>query len=533
MKLTTRIGAAALSVLAGAVVAAGCGDSGDGGGGEASGKALDLVPKSAIGYATVDLDFEGDAWKKLDALAGAFDEDYDRGELLKDVTEGDDEDADFKKDVEPWLGKSAGAAVNSLDIDVAFAKNAKDGEGAEAFAWVDIEDRSALEKYLEQEKYSKDGSIGDFEAWQGKDEDGDVTHLAVSDDLMLLGKSKKSLEDITSFDGDSVSSADGIDDITGDLKDDGLVSVVINGAGVRDAVKKSKDAKQLGDLKALDDFKGAAMQFTPEDDGARLHVLSKGMKSEDAKTGSDVFTALPENTVFALGGHDLGGGLEDGIDSLASNKEIGGAVTQITALLGVDAKQMGEAFDGEFALALSGTDAGLQSLIGTVVAAVVSKSAKGVNPSAVAKNAAITLAFEKGEETSETLDKLVGGASKLLQAPPSKTATAGDFQTKSSVAFGLPLTVASSSDVAALAIGADVFTTWGDAKLGDNDTFKAAWDAAGAPDDAAGSMWFDYPRVAKLAELKSADGVEAGGWIGYGSQDGDTASFDVFMHVKK
>ena len=76
MKLLTRGGLAACAIAGAALIAAGCGGSGGGSGASGAAKdaaALDLVPKNAIGYVTVDTDFEGDQWTQFSDLAKAFD----------------------------------------------------------------------------------------------------------------------------------------------------------------------------------------------------------------------------------------------------------------------------------------------------------------------------------------------------------------------------------------------------------------------------------------------------------------------------
>jgi hypothetical protein len=523
VKLKTRIGAAALCVLAGALVAAGCGsDSSDGG--TASGKALDLVPKSAIGYATIDLDFGSDSWTQFNMLAGAFDPNFD---IEKAVAGRAGKDTDFDKDIKPWLGDSAGAAITKLDLDAALQAK-KLAAGSTGFSWIELKDHAKFETFLKDKGYTKDGTAGDFDVW--KDAKA-KRFIGTTDELAISAQTKAKLDEVTDYDGDTIDDAD-LDGVTGKLGDDSVMRVIVNGDAVHDAVAASNTGKSFGGGKGLEKFEGAAMELTPEDNGFHAHMFSKGLTSKDSgDASSDLFESLPGDTVLSIGGHDFGSTLQTTLGAVAKNPTYGGTATQFMALLGIDAKQVGTAFSGDFAVGLSGTDAGLGAVVGAVAGAFVQKSLKGINPVALAKGAALTLAFEKGDETSETLDKLGVGASRLLRAPAPKVGKVGVFQTKSTAVLGMPLTVASSEDIAALSLGTDVFGKWGSPKLGDNATLKAAWDAADAPDDAAGSFWFDYPRIAKIMERKSADGVTPGGWVGWGSHEGDTTNLDVFMHV--
>ena len=177
--------------------------------------------------------------------------------------------------------------------------------------------------------------------------------------------------------------------------------------------------------------------------------------------------------------------------------------------------------------------ADLQALVGTVAGAAMGGGMDNVDPAALTKAGAITLAFEANKDTAATLDKVVGSIGGLTGGGAPKVGKSGDFETKTMSVLGLPITAGSKKDVAALAIGTDVFKGWGTDSLGDNKTFKDAWSAADAPKDVAATFWADYPRVAKLADLKSKDGVTAGGWVGWADVDGGDASFDLFMHVTK
>ena len=93
MKLYKRGGLAVIALTGAALVAAGCGGSGSGSSKAAtSSKALDFVPKDAVGYVTFDTDFDDDAWKNLDRAATAFDADYKGTEKqIVDEIEKDDE----------------------------------------------------------------------------------------------------------------------------------------------------------------------------------------------------------------------------------------------------------------------------------------------------------------------------------------------------------------------------------------------------------------------------------------------------------
>ncbi|MCW2921313.1 MAG: hypothetical protein JWL76_1187 [Thermoleophilia bacterium] len=542
MKLHVRGGIAALAITGAALIAAGCGGSGGGSGASDAAKdaaALDLAPKSAIGYVTVDTDFSGDQWSQFSDLAKAFDNDFkgvdkeisdatsDSGDDADGGdTEGDDKgkDVDFEKDVDPWLGESGGAAI---------IKVTKGGDDAEWFAWFELEDVAKFEDFAKDQDGVKQGKkVGDFKTFDSTDE-GDDTFIAYNDDYAVLTDSRTKLEKVVKYDGDSIKDADGVSDAIDEVEGDALATVVVNGAGIRQLVKDTPEAKALANADQLKDLHAVAVSFSAEDDGMRVdgHVAADGEKAGKNEE-SDLFNDLPGNTVFAVGGHDLGGALKTFAEEAGKdNAQIQQGVGAISGVIGVSLDDMAKAFEGDFALALSADDAGLGALAGGVAGAAMGGGLGATDPAALLKAGTVLLAFEETGDAGATLDKIAGAAGGLVGGGTPKTGTSGDFETKSLTLQGIPVTTAASKDVAALAVGLDVFENWGDDSLGESDAFTAAWKAADAPDKALGSIWFDAGRVAKVAGVESGEGVTLGGLVGWVEADDSNANFGLFLHV--
>ncbi|MCW2974289.1 MAG: hypothetical protein JWN72_2562 [Thermoleophilia bacterium] len=524
MKFIKTGGAAALVTISAALVAAGCGSGSSGGASDAvtSSKALDFVPKTAVGYITVDTDFKGDNWKQFDDLAqGLYPKFTSVGGQIDKALKDDDSKVDYDTDIDPWLGDTAGLAVLTVT---------KNGDDATFVAWAEVTDRAKLEKFAKDQGLKKGDKVGDFTEWTKDDET-----IAVSDDLVFLAEDKASLEKTLKYDGDSITDADGIDDVAGEVGDDTLAAVVVSGDGVRKAIDENSSAKALKDLDVVKDFDGASIGVTAEDKGLRVHAYTHadGAGKDIKNTDNDILQALPGNTLLAIGAQDLGGQLKAGVESLGSdNAQLQQQLGAVTGALGVDLDDLATAFSGEFALGVSADDEGLQGIVSGVAGAAMGGGSSSLNPAALTQAGAVTLAFENKETTTATLDKLVGAIGGLAGGASPKTGTAGDFETKSLSLGGLPITAASSDDVAAVSIGTDVFTNWGTDSLGDNDAFKDAWSAADAPSDVAASFWLDWPRVAKLASLDSSDKATAGGWVGWAESDTDSGTFDLFMHIE-
>lgn len=536
MKLFNRTAVAATGVVAcAALVAAGCGGSSGGSSDAATdAAALDLVPKDALGYVVVDTDLDGEGWTQFDKLAKAFYADFEG--VGEEVVKADsDDDVDYEKDVEPWLGESAGVAI----IDVGASDSAdEDSDGGDSssseptmMGWIELTDRSAFEKFLESQDFKKDGTSGDFDLWVNEDDD---TYMGVSDDYVVFTDSKEQIEARTTFDGDGILDAEGVTDVVDDAGDGALATLVVSGEGVRSLVEEDESLKAFGSAADIESFDGLAVSFSAEDDGLRLHGFASGSLTGDLEMGEpSLVNDLPGSTLLAIGGNNLGGTLEDAVDGAGKdNPQVQQTIGQLSGVIGVDLAELAEAFGGQFAIALGAEDSALGAVAGSAVGAAMGGGLQSLDPAALTDSASVTLAFSEEGTTSETLEKLVGVVGGLTGATAAPTeATAGDFTTKTATVNGLPVTTAASDEVAAISVGSDVFTTWGDGTLADNEAFSSAWKAADAPDETAGTLWVDFGRVSKLMDMPTSDEVTAGGWVGWAEADEDSASFDVFMHV--
>jgi hypothetical protein len=537
VKLQLRGGLAACAIAGSVLIAAGCG--GDSGSSDAAkdAAALDYVPDTAIAYVTVNTDFSGDAWERFGNLAKALDPDFEPvGDQLADQAAEGDGEVDFEQDVEPWLGESGGAAVLSVDAKAAEGGDAEAAvDGAEAFIWLEVADREAFDDFAKKRDFTEGDTVGDFTLWTNKDEDGAV---AVSDDLAFYADSEEQLTSIVEFDGDSITSVDGIDAaIDGVDLDDALATVVVNGEGVREAAKSDDQLKSLADLEQLDGFEAMALGFGAEEDGMRIDgnvALAEDGDSENIK--HDVFMELPETTVLAVGGVNLGGLVKGAVEGAGeSNPQIQQGAGALSAVLGVTIDDLADAMDGEFALGVSAADEGLGALAGGVAGAAMGGGLGAVDPAQLVQAGTVVLAFAETGSTGETLSKVVGGAGALTGAAVggAKASTKeGDFTVTRTNIQGVPAMVGTSEDIAAVEVGADLFKTWGSAPLSENEAFTAAWETAGVPDESVSVMWLDAGRVGQLAGLDSGNDAQLGGLVGWTDIDGKNYHIGAFLHVE-
>lgn len=506
------------------MLAAACGGS-DSGSTKAAknAAALDFVPKDALGYVTFDTDFGGDNWTKASELATAIKPDLKSVEdqIVESAT-SDDSDVDWKKDVEPWLGESAGAALLDMKAD----------GGADAFIWVEVKDRSALESFAKDQGGKKGDKVGDFTVWTNKD---DSSVVGVSDDLAILTDDTATLKKVVEYDGDSIKDVDGVSDAIDGVDGDALATFVVSGDGVRAAAKDNEQLKGVAEADQLKDFDALAASVSAKDDGFRIEGMEVSASEGTAENvDHPIFNDLPASTVLAVGGYNLGGVVDSALESFGKdNAQVQQGVGAISAVLGVDTKDLAKALDGEFALALSADDQGLGAVVGSAAGAAMGGGGlSGVDPAGVLKAGTLLLAFEETGTTGETLGKIGGSAGALTGSPAApKTGTAGDFKTSTMNVQGLPVTMAMSDDVAAVSLGLDVFSTWGDDTLADYAPFKDAWSAADAPDKSVSTMWLDTGRIAKLAGLTGSDKAQLGGMVGWSKDDGKKYEFGAFLHI--
>lgn len=547
MKLNTRGGIAAIAIVGAALVATGCGGSGGGGGSTDAAKdaaALDFVPNTALGYATVNTDFSGDAWTQASELATAFDADVKPvDEQIAEGAADGENGVDFEKDVEPWLGESGGVAVLSMGSDAeaeaeatepgAEAESAAD-EKAEAFAWVDIEDRAAFESFVKDQDFEKGSEVEGFTVWSNEE---DESWLALRDDLAIFAESEAQLTNVLEYDGDSIKDAEGVSDAIDEVEgDDALATLVVNGEGLRAAAQEDPNLKGFANAEQLEKLEAFAMTVTAGDEGYRVDGGAKLSGETDAENAAfEVFDQLPGNTVFAIGGRDLGGVTQRTAEAAGEdNQQIQQAIGAGSAVLGVTLEDLAAALDGEFALALAADDEGLGSIAGGAVGAAMGGGTQGVDPGQLLRSGTLLLAFEETGDTGAMLDKIVSGVSGLSgsQSQP-RTETRGDFETKEATLQGLPVTTASSDDVAAISLGLDAFENWGDEPLGELEAFTSAWETAEAPDETVARMWLDAGRVTTLAGLEGAEDKSVRGMVGWTEADGEMYRVGAFLHIEQ
>ncbi|MBC7645405.1 MAG: DUF3352 domain-containing protein [Thermoleophilia bacterium] len=467
----------AAAVLA-AFLATGCGSAKSGAGKAAtSADGLEFVPKTAIGYVTVDTDFSDGNWDRARKLGKKFPEyEAQRDKLMTQLNKGGDNKMTFKDDVKPWLGKDAGAAL----VISGGAKSKGHG-----IIWVASTNDAKAVKALKKGGAKSAETYKGIKTYSAKD----GSYSAIDNGYVVLGDDEATLKLAlnTKKDGPSIGDDDTASKAAKHVGDDSIVALVVGRAGVQSALKTAgKSGQNAMIAKALkqlnvNDFNGLALGISPKDRGVALDgwVGSGGKTQLPDDATPTLLTDLPATTAVALTGQDLGGGLEQVLTAVGdSDPKVSSQITQAEAALGLEKGSLGKAFGGKFSISVSGSTK-------PVVALVVEN---------------------QGSDTKDTLDKLVGVSQLVGAAPTNLTVKGGSGK---QVTFG-SITIAEGTlnDVSIITNDPAWLNAWGTgATLGDSDSYKRVTDEAGVPDKVGALLYVDPQATATLGESLSKTGL--------------------------
>jgi Protein of unknown function (DUF3352) len=335
-----RAHALATSGAALALAAAGCG--GDGEEGIDVGPAA-LVPANAPAYFEASVRPEGESREGAEAAAGRILGSEDPGGTLISLVEraaaSDEIEFDWDEDVAPWLGERIGLFPTSLagESEVALIAETTDPEAALEFARSD--------KSLSGPEREYNGI-----SFQIDVEDGDA--VGIVEDFLVSASPKGFKRVVDAAEGDSLGDSDQFVDSTEGLPEERLATLY---AVPRDflkaipeeeidregrniflkAIGESADAPVLGDLTA-----------SADELALELSVAGGAVETEQ----SNLLNQVPREAWLALGLGDMGGAIQNGLDSVESAevKGLSGEQlrSQLDELTGLDLEQVAQALGG-------------------------------------------------------------------------------------------------------------------------------------------------------------------------------------------
>ena len=511
---------AVCAALAAVPVAAGCGENRSGSSG--AGDPASVVPAAAPLYGEAVVRPEGDQKAKLESLLRRIMRTDDPGAKIESLFDRAlrKDGITYAHDIEPWLGKRAGAFLSSVS-------RGGDPQGALIIATTDSD--KALEAARKGEK------VRTHKTYRGVGYDvlsRDRTAVAVVKDF-LVGGTEAALRQVidTSKDGKALADKAEYGDARGEAGSDGLVTAYVDPDGLIGlAASTGIDPAAVTALRqgfAGAAGKAAAASISPEDGGFSVAGAAIGLRKTTGPDGdaAGAVAAVPGDAWLAFGIGNLGSKLDDAI---AQAGRVGGfagigidtVLNQLKARSGIDLREDVLSWMGDSAIFVRGTSKG------SVGGALVVRSKDPQKSTALVGKLA-TFLRQQNVDVRELSG--VGGVDRGLQlsfgpgSPQVFVAAAGNR---------FVVAVGRSSLLAALRPAG---------RLGANATFRRAASQLG--EGIRPSFYLDLASVLKLVEatgsgtdpdfrkakpyLQAFTAIVAGG-----ERDGDTGRGQAFVGVR-
>jgi uncharacterized protein DUF3352 len=497
-------------MLAGVVLATGCGGSTTASSGSSQPAAA--VPAGALAYADVNLDHNSTAWKQFASVGKRF----PGWQLLVDNAihsfDNNRTGSTYEHDIQPWLGNSAGAAVTSVDLAsrtpnwVVFVASTDDGLAKDAVDGGDTH------------------SDGEYNGYSQYVSTSDNAEIGVGNGAVIIANNTQTLHDaIDVRDGKAESLADvsQFKDAMSALPQDSLVRGYANPSAIA----------QLASLAQLSGPDPATAQ--------QLQTFAQSLSWMDSASVAMLATPGGYNTVFHVR-------IKDGADPGVYGSQLSGDLT-LTSLVPADAflfvgsKLTGDAFKKALDQSLNGAGAGqlnqLEQITGLSFANDIAPlfsgelllyAAPGLpvrgalllkpsDPDAAAAGLRHIMAFAARAQPGLRIHDLSGGREgQSLEVSPGFTFT---WERKPG---GL---IAIGNDTAA---GTDP----GQA-LVESPDYTSLLAKADVPDGATVAAYVSIPGILKLVPTEIDPNLRPlGGVLEWSSRNGNDLSIGVFVEVK-
>jgi Protein of unknown function (DUF3352) len=265
-----RVLAPIAAILAGAVLAAGCG--GDDSPGGALESSLAYVPPSTPFAVAIDTDVEGNRFEALGDILGRFPSGDNIGRMLQEEIERSAEGVSYEDDVRPLLGSPF--VVSATDP----ASFVSDSEDEDFVAALQVADTDALDRLIEKTGAREDGEVAGATVYE---DDGSV--FAVEDDMVVLGGSRELLEaSLERADGDDHLDVDTFERSLEGLPDEALARIYLDLQALIEQEPGGEQARQVAWVGAL---RTLGMTATAADDAVdvefSLRTEGEDLSDED------------------------------------------------------------------------------------------------------------------------------------------------------------------------------------------------------------------------------------------------------------
>jgi hypothetical protein len=301
-----------------AFAVAGCGGSGDSGSGA---DPATLAPPKVPVFITASVQPEGEMKTNIDSLAQSIAGVDNLGDLivskLEDAARDDDEEFDYTKEVEPWLGEKAGLFLQEYDGED-FQGYGVAIQSTDTAATQDFIDHLASESEEPVERGSYDGVDYTVET---EEED---QFVAVVGDFLVVAEDKPTFEAmVDASNGESLADEETYSSTVDAAPSGNFADVFVDIGGLIDQSGGAIDpeAQQFLDSAGIEPREATAVaSLIPGSDQVEID-FSSNLSGENPPTGdaSKLLGALPASSLAAVASADFGKRFEEAIDQIDAN----------------------------------------------------------------------------------------------------------------------------------------------------------------------------------------------------------------------
>jgi hypothetical protein len=299
-----------------ALAVAGCGGSGDSG---SSDPATLAPPKSPL-FIEAAVRPEGELKSNIDSLAQSIGGVDDLGGLIVSELEksagNEDDEFDYAKEVEPWLGEKGGLFFQKYDGD--------DFEGYGVA--VQTTDATATQDFIDKQAEESDEvpEEGSYEGVDYEVQADDGTTLGVIGDFLAFAEDSATFKQmVDASNGEALADEENYSSTVDAAPGGSFADVFVDIGGLIDQSggKVDPEARQFLDSAGIDpDEATAVASLVPGSDQVEID-FSSDLNGQSPPTGdaSALLGSLPADSVAAFAAADFGDRFEEAIDQIDAN----------------------------------------------------------------------------------------------------------------------------------------------------------------------------------------------------------------------
>jgi hypothetical protein len=296
-----------------ALLAAGCGGGSDSSSGA---DPATVTPPSAPIFIDFTVRPEGATKTNIEELAKKLAGVDNLGDLivteLESSASSEDEELDFGKEVEPWLGEEGGLFLQEYE-----------GEDFEGYgAAIQTEDEGEAQDFVDRQTENSDESVkdGSYEGVDFKVQE-DETTIGVFGGFLVFAENEAIFESmVDASEGENLAGGDAFTSAIGHVPDESAADVFVDIGGLIEEAGNEIDAdtQTFLDSVSIEPREATAVaSLVPNSDNVELD-LSSNVSGDNPPSGdaSGLLGTLPADSVGAFASAEFGKRFEEGIDQI-------------------------------------------------------------------------------------------------------------------------------------------------------------------------------------------------------------------------